>query len=195
VTVLLSVTAKLCPQIPLCADSARKWYSKRTHRFFSQGAVAGRMAFQRGSDVRMSDPPQPLRSPPPLDPAPRVHGVIIARPSRAISMIFLATSSVRRSRRSVSLSSAGATTRLTNEQGPSARCSGERQMPLPGRVVAAPPGVHGFDASTVLNRRVCEVAKARGFEFCIRYVSRRMCSRWETCPRQRQTSYSVRGWP
>jgi len=45
-------------------------------------------------------------------------------------------------------------------------------MPLPGRVVAAPPGVHGFDANSVLNRRICEVAKARGFEFCIRYVSR-----------------------
>ena len=45
-------------------------------------------------------------------------------------------------------------------------------MPLPGRVVAAPPGVHGFDANSVLNRRVCKVAKARGFEFCIRYVSR-----------------------
>src|SRR5467141_3862927 len=45
-------------------------------------------------------------------------------------------------------------------------------MPLPGRVVAAPPGVHGFDANSVLNRRICEVAKARGFEFCIRYLSR-----------------------
>jgi hypothetical protein len=45
-------------------------------------------------------------------------------------------------------------------------------MPLPGRVVAAPPGVHGFDANSVLNRRICELAKARGFEFCIRYVSR-----------------------
>ena len=45
-------------------------------------------------------------------------------------------------------------------------------MPLPGRVVAAPPGVHGFDANSVLNRRICEVGKARGFEFCIRYVSR-----------------------
>jgi hypothetical protein len=27
-----------------------------------------------------------------------------------------------------------------------------RKMPLPGRVVAAPPGVHGFDANSVLNR-------------------------------------------
>jgi len=45
-------------------------------------------------------------------------------------------------------------------------------MPLPGSVVAAPPGVHGFDANSVLNRRTCETAKARGFEFCIRYVSR-----------------------
>jgi hypothetical protein len=38
-------------------------------------------------------------------------------------------------------------------------------MPLPGSVVAAPPGVHGFDANSVLNRRTCEAAKARGFEF------------------------------
>ena len=45
-------------------------------------------------------------------------------------------------------------------------------MLLPGRVVAAPPAVHGFDTNSVLNRRICEVAKARGFEFCIRYVSR-----------------------
>ena len=45
-------------------------------------------------------------------------------------------------------------------------------MPLPGKVVAAPPGVHGFDTNSVLNRSICEVAKARGFEFCIRYVSR-----------------------
>jgi Domain of unknown function (DUF1906) len=49
----------------------------------------------------------------------------------------------------------------------------ETQMPLPGRVVAASPGVHGFDTNTVLNRRICQVAKTRGFEFCIRYVSRR----------------------
>ena len=45
-------------------------------------------------------------------------------------------------------------------------------MPLPGSVFAAPPGVHGFDANSVLNRRTCEAAKARGFAFCIRYVSR-----------------------
>ena len=45
-------------------------------------------------------------------------------------------------------------------------------MPLRGRVLAAPPGVHGFDANSVLDRRICELAKARGFEFCIRYVSR-----------------------
>ena len=45
-------------------------------------------------------------------------------------------------------------------------------MPLPGSVFAAPPGVHGFDVNSVLNRRTCEAAKARGFAFCIRYVSR-----------------------
>ena len=45
-------------------------------------------------------------------------------------------------------------------------------MPLPGSVFAAPPGVQGFDANSVLNRRTCETATARGFEFCIRYVSR-----------------------
>jgi len=32
--------------------------------------------------------------------------------------------------------------------------------------------VHGVDANSVLNGRVCKVAKARGFEFCIRYISR-----------------------
>jgi hypothetical protein len=63
---------------------------------------------------------------------------------------------------------------LSERERPSLRnmFHGRRQMPLPGRVVAAPPGVHGFDANSVLNRRICEVAKARGFEFCIRYVSR-----------------------
>ena len=45
-------------------------------------------------------------------------------------------------------------------------------MPLPGSAFAAPPGVHGFDVNSVLNRRTCETAKARGFAFCIRYVSR-----------------------
>jgi hypothetical protein len=45
-------------------------------------------------------------------------------------------------------------------------------MPLSGRVVAALSGMHGFDANSVLNRRICEDARARGFEFCIRYVSR-----------------------
>ena len=45
-------------------------------------------------------------------------------------------------------------------------------MPLSGRVVAAPSGTHGFDANSVLNRRICEDARARGFDFCIRYVSR-----------------------
>jgi hypothetical protein len=46
------------------------------------------------------------------------------------------------------------------------------QMPLTGRIAAAPPGVHGFDANSVLDGRVCKVARARGFEFCIRYISR-----------------------
>ena len=45
-------------------------------------------------------------------------------------------------------------------------------MPLPGRVVAAPPGLHGFDANTVLTRHNCQVAKQSGFDFCIRYVAR-----------------------
>src|SRR6516165_10875765 len=55
---------------------------------------------------------------------------------------------------------------------PTRRECWRRKMPLPGKVVAAPPGVHGFDTNSVLNRSICEVAKARGFEFCIRYVSR-----------------------
>jgi Rv2525c-like, glycoside hydrolase-like domain len=43
---------------------------------------------------------------------------------------------------------------------------------LPGSVVSAPAGLHGFDTSAVLDQAVCHVAKARGFSFCIRYVSR-----------------------
>ena len=45
-------------------------------------------------------------------------------------------------------------------------------MPLPGRVVAAPSGLRGFDANTVLTRRNCAAAKESGFDFCIRYVAR-----------------------
>ena len=68
-------------------------------------------------------------------------------------------------------------------------------MPLPGRVVAAPPGVHGFDANSVLNRGICEVTKARGFEFVFDTSPAKTCSRLETCPRQRLMSSSVQGWP
>ena len=45
-------------------------------------------------------------------------------------------------------------------------------MMLPGRVTSAPPGLHGIDTSGVLNEEHCQVAKSRGFSFCIRYVSR-----------------------
>ena len=68
-------------------------------------------------------------------------------------------------------------------------------MPLPGRVVAAPPGVHGFDANSVLNRRICEVAKARGFEFCIRYVSRQDVQPVGDLSDAEANSSSMRGWP
>ena len=78
---------------------------------------------------------------------------------------------------------------------PQVHVQGRRQMPLPGRIVAAPPGVHGFDANSVLNRRICEVAKARGFEFVFDTCPARTCSRWETYPTQRPTSSSMRGWP
>jgi hypothetical protein len=39
-------------------------------------------------------------------------------------------------------------------------------------VVPAPPGLHGIDTNTVLNDSHCRAAKARGFSFCLRYVSR-----------------------
>ena len=45
-------------------------------------------------------------------------------------------------------------------------------MTLPGFVTDAPPGSHGFDTSGVLDKGICETAKARGFSFCLRYVSR-----------------------
>ena len=43
---------------------------------------------------------------------------------------------------------------------------------LPGQVFAAPPGLHGIDTNTVLDADHCRAAKARGFSFCLRYVSR-----------------------
>ena len=43
---------------------------------------------------------------------------------------------------------------------------------LPGIVFPAPPGLHGIDTNTVLDDRHCRAAKARGFSFCLRYVSR-----------------------
>ena len=43
---------------------------------------------------------------------------------------------------------------------------------LPGLVFPAPPGLHGIDTNTVLDDRHCRAAKARGFSFCLRYVSR-----------------------
>jgi hypothetical protein len=48
---------------------------------------------------------------------------------------------------------------------------GEVPMLL-GQVFAAPPGLHGIDTNTVLDDRHCRAAKARGFSFCLRYVSR-----------------------
>jgi hypothetical protein len=43
---------------------------------------------------------------------------------------------------------------------------------LPGQVFAAPPGFHGIDTNTVLDDRHCRAARAHGFTFCLRYVSR-----------------------
>lgn len=43
---------------------------------------------------------------------------------------------------------------------------------LPGQVLPAPPGLHGIDSNTVLNDSHCRAVKARGFSFCLRYVSR-----------------------
>jgi hypothetical protein len=39
-------------------------------------------------------------------------------------------------------------------------------------VFAAPPGLHGIDTNTVMEDSHCRAAKARGFSFCLRYVSR-----------------------
>jgi hypothetical protein len=43
---------------------------------------------------------------------------------------------------------------------------------LPGQVFPAPPGLHGIDTNTILDAGHCRAAKARGFSFCLRYVSR-----------------------
>jgi hypothetical protein len=45
-------------------------------------------------------------------------------------------------------------------------------MPLAGNIVPAPPGLHGFDANTVLTEANCRAARSLGFSFCLRYVSR-----------------------
>jgi len=45
-------------------------------------------------------------------------------------------------------------------------------MPLPGQVFSAPPGLHGIDTNIVLDGSHCRAAKARGFSFCLRDVSR-----------------------
>ena len=48
----------------------------------------------------------------------------------------------------------------------------EATVTLPGIVTPAPPGLHGFDTNGVLGDASCRAAKARGFSFCLRYVSR-----------------------
>ena len=48
----------------------------------------------------------------------------------------------------------------------------EATVTLPGLVTPAPPGLHGFDTNGVLGAASCRAAKARGFSFCLRYVSR-----------------------
>jgi hypothetical protein len=45
-------------------------------------------------------------------------------------------------------------------------------MPLPGTIQTIPNGAHGFDANAALNAQKCTDAKAMGFAFAIRYVSR-----------------------
>ena len=48
----------------------------------------------------------------------------------------------------------------------------EATVTLPGIVTPALPGLHGFDTNGVLGDASCRAAKARGFSFCLRYVSR-----------------------
>src|SRR5215212_2209956 len=45
-------------------------------------------------------------------------------------------------------------------------------MPLKGTAQRAPPGVQGFDTASPISARQAAHARATGFEFCIRYVSR-----------------------
>ena len=45
-------------------------------------------------------------------------------------------------------------------------------MLLPGSVLAAPAGLLGFDADTVVTRETAAQFFAQGFRFCIRYLSR-----------------------
>jgi hypothetical protein len=45
-------------------------------------------------------------------------------------------------------------------------------MPLKGTPQRAPPGVQGFDTACPISARQATQARAMGFEFCIRYVSR-----------------------
>ena len=68
-------------------------------------------------------------------------------------------------------------------------------MTLPGRVTAAPPGLHGIDTSGVLNEGHCQVAKSRGFSFCIRYVSRTTGQSASDLSEAEHQRYSTRGSP
>jgi Domain of unknown function (DUF1906) len=45
-------------------------------------------------------------------------------------------------------------------------------MPLKGTPQRAPPGAQGFDTASPISARQAAQARAMGFEFCIRYVSR-----------------------
>ena len=44
-------------------------------------------------------------------------------------------------------------------------------MALPGSVVAAPVGSHGFDTDSKLNAAAANRLRNAGFAFCIRYLS------------------------
>ena len=50
-------------------------------------------------------------------------------------------------------------------------------MTLPGTVARAPQGIIGFDSDTKINAAQAKQYFAKGFRFCIRYVSRDDASR------------------
>ena len=60
-----------------------------------------------------------------------------------------------------------------------------RQMPLPGSVFAAPPGMHGLMSIRCLIAALARLRKQGDLHFVFDTYPARTCSRRKTCPRQR----------